>query len=145
IAVDRGWVGQAPMRGHWLSRPVRAHLPRRVVADRKHEIERWRTRGRELIPALAAQSSCGKIHVLEQFSGYWMHRALRMTAGTVAPEAAAPPMVNQRFGQDAPGRIAGAKKKHVINSLGHCYPVSEGFCPYRLPFPGTGIGTRRSA
>src|SRR4051794_2395045 len=64
--LDRGWVLNPPMRGHWLPRPRGADLPRRVVADGEHEIQYGCSRCGEFIPALGAQSLSRKFHLLEQ-------------------------------------------------------------------------------
>src|SRR5262245_43742423 len=47
---DLGRVVNAPMRRHWMPRPDRTRFAGRVITDREHEIDRWRTRGRELGP-----------------------------------------------------------------------------------------------
>ena len=54
-AVNRGWIGYAPMRAHRLAGPNRAHLASSVVANGEHEIERRRIRSCELFPILRAK------------------------------------------------------------------------------------------
>src|SRR5712672_4318699 len=47
-----GRIGNAPMRGHRLSRPNRADLFRCAITDSEHKIEMWCSGFREFIPVL---------------------------------------------------------------------------------------------
>src|SRR5689334_12948840 len=66
LALGCGRIWYAPVRGHRLSRPDRADLVGRVVADGEYEIEMWRPCGRELIPALGAQACRRVVHPLQE-------------------------------------------------------------------------------
>jgi hypothetical protein len=46
----RSEFGNAPVRGHWLTRPGGTGLARGVVADGKHKIEQWRAGFGKLTP-----------------------------------------------------------------------------------------------
>src|ERR1017187_491867 len=50
-------IGHAPVRGHWLARPYRAHLVGRVVTDRKNKIELRGIRPGEFIPGLTPETA----------------------------------------------------------------------------------------
>jgi hypothetical protein len=46
------------------------------------------------------------------------------TAGTAADDTTATPVIKQRFGQDAPRGVAGAKNEYAEDFVGHCYRLS---------------------
>jgi hypothetical protein len=66
FAGGRGGVRQAPMRGHRLPRPDRAHFRFGIVAKRKYEIEFRRFRARELRPVFAAQAGYVIVQLAQQ-------------------------------------------------------------------------------
>src|SRR5262249_47759444 len=58
---DRGRIVDAPVRGQWMTRPMRTVLARGLSAHGDHEIEGRRFGRRELVPALAAQALGGQV------------------------------------------------------------------------------------
>ena len=105
------------MSGHRIPGPHRANFARRLVADREHKIHDGRRRFGELVPAFAAQSAGIEMRLFEQIERERMHRTFWETAGAVAFEAALGPVIDQRFGENAPRGIAGAKKQHIVDPL----------------------------
>src|SRR6516225_7253503 len=103
------------MSGHRSPGPHRTNLARRLVADGEHKIHDWRTRFGELVPAFAAQPAGIEMRLFEQIERERMHRTFWETAGAVAFEAALGPVIDQRFGENAPCRIAGAEKQHIVD------------------------------
>ena len=62
---DSSRIWNAPMRGHWLTRPNRADFFGRVVTYGKHEIHFWGASLGKLVPILAAQPRCGQVRDLQ--------------------------------------------------------------------------------
>jgi hypothetical protein len=114
-----GGVWNAPMGGHRLARPDRAHFIRRVVADGEDEIHHRRARCRKLVPALGAQGGGRVVHLAQQIERIGMNLALRMAAGAEALEAAGALAVEDAFRKDAARGISGAQEQHVINMIRH--------------------------
>src|SRR5437773_207719 len=67
----------------------------------------------KLVPALASHSLARQTELAQEIERERMHGSLGEAAGAVTPEAAAAPMIDQRLGEDAPRRVAGAEKEHV--------------------------------
>src|SRR5215207_5048612 len=53
-SLDGCRIMHAPMRGHRLPGPDRARFRRRLIADRKHKVHKWRLGSGELVPVLTA-------------------------------------------------------------------------------------------
>src|SRR5437588_10154884 len=64
------------------------------------------------------------MQLFELIEGQGMHRALWKASGAIALEAALAPVIDQRFGEDAPRRIAGTEKEDVVGAFIH-----DRFCP----------------
>lgn len=96
-----------------MARPDRADLAGGVVADGDDEVQRRRAGRGELVPALAAQPLARQAELLEQRERDRMHLALGIAARAVPDEAAPAPMVDQRFRDDAAGRIPGTEDQDV--------------------------------
>jgi hypothetical protein len=79
FASLRGGVRQAPMNGHRLPRPDRAHFRCGIVAKRKYEIECRRFRARELRP-VGAQAGYVIVQLAQQIERIGMDAALRMAS-----------------------------------------------------------------
>jgi hypothetical protein len=109
-------IRHAPVRGHGPARPHRADLVCRVVADRDDEIELHCARRRKFIPALAARFGRGDLQVREQLERERVDASARETARAVRAEPALAPMVQQRLGEDAPRRVAGAQEEDIEES-----------------------------
>src|SRR5689334_318477 len=107
------------MGGDRIARPDRADLARGLIADGKDEIHDRRAGASELVPAFAAHFTDGQAKPIKQVQRQWMHCPLRKAAGAIALEAAPAPMVEQRLGEDAPRRVAGAQEQHVVDAILH--------------------------
>src|SRR6266478_8749475 len=59
VSVNRGRIGNSPVRGHGLSRPDRACLFSSTVANREDEVQLGSARTRKFLPAFTAQSGSG--------------------------------------------------------------------------------------
>src|SRR5262245_26394526 len=110
---DFGWsaggirgVRHAPMGRHRLSRPHRAGLSCRVVADRKHEIERRRTWLCKLVPRLRAKARYVVAQALQQLDGMRVDLAFGLAAGAERPQSSLPELAEDGLGHDRAGRIA---------------------------------------
>src|ERR1700730_15836202 len=112
-------VRHAPMGGDRIARPDRADFTGGLVADRKDKIHDRRAGPGELVPAFAAQAACRQMKLFEQVESYGMNRAFRKAAGAIAFEPFLAPMLDQHFGDDAPGLVAGAEKEDVVRSFIH--------------------------
>jgi hypothetical protein len=62
---DGSRVGNAPIRGHWLTRPNRADFFGRVITNSNNEIHFWSARLGKFIPILTAQPLRGQVRVLQ--------------------------------------------------------------------------------
>jgi hypothetical protein len=114
----------APVGRHGLTGPDRTHFLRGVIADGEDEIEWWRVSGRELLPTLAPQMLGGKMIATEDLEGQGMHLPFRMAPSAEGLEATLAPIVQQCLGE-APSRIAGAQKQHVVAMVSHHEPAPE--------------------
>jgi hypothetical protein len=112
------------MRGDRITGPDRTHLARRLIADREDEIHDRRAGSRELVPAFAAQTVRTQMETVEQFERKWVDGTPWITTGAVPSKATFAPMPDQRFGQDAPGRIAGTQEQDVVRFLDHGFRAS---------------------
>ena len=84
VTFDRSWIGQTPMRCHGLAWPDRTNLTGRVITYGEHEIERFRSRNGELIPALRTKVFRRIVLPLQKFERVRMHFAFRKAARTEA-------------------------------------------------------------
>src|SRR5690349_8341537 len=64
------------------------------------------------------------MQLVELIEGQGMHHAFWKASGAIALEAALAPVIDQRFGEDAPRRIAGTVKEYVVGPFIH-----DRFCP----------------
>src|SRR6185437_2653075 len=63
---------------------------------------------------------------MQQLQAHRMDGAFREAAGAIGAEAALTEMIEQRLGQDAPGRVAGAEKEDVVDLLhGRAHPPQQ--------------------
>ena len=118
-AVNGSRIGHTPMRGDRIAGPDRADLTCGLIADGEYEVHDRRTRPGELIPTLAAQIGGRQSKAFQQIERERMHRAAWETPGAKTAESALAPMLDQHFGQYAPGRVARAEKEDVIDLVGH--------------------------
>src|SRR5215469_16157050 len=81
-AFDGCRVTNAPVSRHRLSRPERARLGGGLIADRKHELHRRRTRLSKFAPVFAAQAFGGKTVLFETLKRERIYAPGRMTPGT---------------------------------------------------------------
>ena len=127
-SLDRCRIGHAPVRGHRLPRPHRAHLAGGVVADRDDEVERGRAGRGEFVPGLAAQALGADFQPLQQLDRERVHAPVGMAAGAVSMEPALPAMVERspRQGCCAPScrctgtarcRHEGGRSRHTGSRL----------------------------
>ena len=73
FSLNRGRIGNSPVRRHWLSRPQRAGFFRSVVANRKDGMHRGSASPRKFIPAPTAQvvgRDAGLLQLLQGFRSY---------------------------------------------------------------------------
>src|SRR3984893_17160525 len=124
-------VRHAPMGGDRIARPDRTDFAGGLVADRKDKIHDRRAGPGELVPAFAAQAAGRQMKLFEQVESYGMNRAFRKAAGAIAFEPFLAPMLDQHFGEDAPGRVTGAEKEDVVRSFIHDGPRRPRACALR--------------
>ena len=117
-ASNRCRVGDSPVRRHRFSRPDRAHLTGRVVADSENEIDGRRAGSCKLVPTLASQVLCWEIHALEQLDSHRVHLASGKASRTESAEPTLTPVIEKRLGEDAPRRVARAQEQDVIDTIG---------------------------
>src|SRR5437899_8165085 len=98
------------MRRNRLARPDGADFRRRGIADREDKLHLRRAVLRELIPTLAAQPCNGQPRGFELFQCVWMDTAGRMASRAECVKIRSPTVIQDRFAQDRPRRIASAKK-----------------------------------
>ena len=120
-AGDSGRIGNAPMGGYGLSGPDGADFTSGVVANGKDKIH-WRgARLGEFVPALAAQIGRGEFGRFELLERERIDAAGGKAAGAVSGEIGLAFLVEDGFGHDGTGRIAGAEKEdvavHVVVSV----------------------------
>ena len=113
-SLDGGWIGHAPVRRHWLSRPDGTDFIRRVVADRKDEVKLRRVRFGELIPGFAAKTCGAQIRRLDLLKCLRANDTRWMASGAVGGEVRTAFPIHDRFGHDRAGRVAGAEKQDVV-------------------------------
>src|SRR6202012_631092 len=109
-----GRVSHAPMRGDGLAGPVRADLSGGDIADGDHEFESGRIGRGEFVPGFGAERTDVIIQPLQQIEGVRIDLALGMGAGGPGTEPAAADAIEDGFGQDGTGRIAGAEEKNIV-------------------------------
>ena len=126
---DRGRVFDSPMRRHRLPRPDRAGFAGCVVADGEHEIHDRGVRPGKFVPCLRAQALGGIVEVRQRRDGERVHFALGLPSGRVGAEAARAILVQDAFGEDRAGGIAGAEEQDIENAFG-CGVVRHGLCPW---------------
>src|SRR6266446_7533141 len=116
-----------------------------LVADGEDEIHHWRTGPREFMPAFAAQPVCRQMKPFEQVEGYGMHRAFWKAPGAIAFEPFLAPMLDQHFGEDAPGRVTGAKKedhpRRAPSGAGLRASIVAEATKFSMPRPGAQLAT----
>src|SRR5688572_11744116 len=101
------------MSSHGLTRPDRAGLASRLVADGEDEIQVRRTRGCELIPWLATQT-LGRNPVLsQQFECQWMNFPGGEAPCAVSGEMPASQLVQDALRHDAARGVSRAQKQDV--------------------------------
>ena len=110
------------MGGHRVAGPDRAYLAGGLVADGEDQIHFRRPRPGEFVPALAAQPARIEVGLFEEIERQGVRGALGEAAGAVRLEPSPPPMLQQRFGHDAPSRVAGAEKENIVGLRGHRRP-----------------------
>src|SRR5918994_5669954 len=109
----------APMRGHRLPRPDRARFGRRLIADRKHKVHKWRLGSGELVPVLTAQLVRRKAIFFQKLQGKRVHAASRMTPGAERLKLIFPNGFENSFRHDAARRITSAQKQDIERSFFH--------------------------
>ena len=112
------------MRGHRLTRPHRADLAGRVVADREDEVEPGCARLGELVPVLAAQTIGRHPVPRQQLERERIHPARRMGARAEGAEASGADLPQDGLRHDAARGVAGAEKQDVerasvVAGIGH--------------------------
>jgi hypothetical protein len=107
------------MGRHRLARPDGANFRSGIVANGEHEIELWRTFNGEFIPVLGTKALGGVIELLQQVEGVGMNLALGLASRTVGVEFAKAFALQDGFGENGPGGIAGAEKQHIEYSVRH--------------------------
>src|SRR3984893_15314844 len=130
-ALHGSRVRHAPMNRDRLARPDRADFTGGLVADRKDKIHDRRAGSGELVPAFAAQAAGRQMNLFEQVESYGMNRAFRKAAGAIAFEPFLAPMLDQPFGEEAPGRVTGGEKEDVGRSCIHDWPRRRRACVLR--------------
>src|SRR4030095_6702300 len=74
------WIRNAPMRCHWLARPVRARFTRGIVADSENKIEFWPIRLRELSTAFRTNIANVVVELTQQIECVGMHLAFGLAS-----------------------------------------------------------------
>ena len=103
IALDRGGIFYAPMRGERLAWPYRTALARCVVADGEDEIELGCAGLGELAPVLRVQAIGRIAEALQHIERHRMHLALGLATRAVGTKTTSAHFVHQRFAQDRAG------------------------------------------
>jgi hypothetical protein len=101
------------MGRHRLARPDGANFRSGIVANREHEIEFRRAGNGEFIPVLGAEALGGMVELLQQVEGVGMNLALWLASRAVGFEFSQAFALQDCFGENGTGGIAGAEKKKV--------------------------------
>src|SRR5262249_14402135 len=109
-----GRVVDTPVGRHRLSWPERALLLRGVAAHREDEVEVRRAGLRELVPALAAQTSRRQAAPLHDLQGHRVDLALRPASRAERAKASVPPVVQERLRPDGAGDPAPPRPSAVL-------------------------------
>src|SRR5258708_37669799 len=113
-AANRRRIGNAPMGGHRLTLPDRAHFFGGAVTDRKDEVKLGSSRPGEFIPSLASQACAGQTRPLELLQRLRSNLSRRMTSCTIGGECRLALVVQDRLGHDGPRRVSRAQKQNVV-------------------------------
>src|SRR5438270_9011486 len=108
VAGGLGGIGHAPMRRHRLARPDRTDFVGGIIADGEYEIELGGAVHGKFIPALRAQIGGPVVELPEEIDRVGMHLAFGMAAGAERLEFSSTVAVEDGFGHDRSGRVAGA-------------------------------------
>src|SRR6266403_3443534 len=95
---------------------IGADLAGSLIADGEHEIHFRRAGLGELVPSLAAHTGRSQVQSFQQLDRERMHAAAREAAGAVTLEPSLAPMLDQRLGENASRRVAGAEKQDVVGA-----------------------------
>jgi hypothetical protein len=118
-SIDSSRIRQTPVGGDRLTRPNRADFARCVIADGEYKIHDGYTGPNKSIPALAAQSCGRQVERPQEPDSTRIDRTSGKTAYAETPEAISPPMVQQRFREDAPSQVSGAEGQDIKRLARH--------------------------
>jgi hypothetical protein len=104
------WVRDAPMGGDGLAGPDGADFFCGVVADGEDEIHFWRVGLGEFEPMFAAEACGGNLRRFELLERFGADLAGGITSGAEGGEMGLAVTVQNRFGHDGAGGIAGAQE-----------------------------------
>src|ERR1035437_1954800 len=120
VSLNRGRIGNSPVRGHRLSRPQRAGFLGGVVANREDEVHRGSAGTPEFVPAFTAQAGGGDACHRKLLQRFGTNRPGRMTSSTVGGECRPSFVVEDRVGHDGARRVSRAQEQNVVMSFhGH--------------------------
>ena len=109
-AFDCCWIGNTPVSRHGLTGPDGTDFAGGVVTDGEDEIE-WGSAGLgEFVPGLAAEAGGWKVRRVEKLECDGMNGAFGVAAGTVGGEIRGAFLIEDGFGEDGAGGIAGAEE-----------------------------------
>ncbi|PHJ93937.1 hypothetical protein VF09_37215 [Nostoc linckia z9] len=114
------------MGGHRLAGPDGAGFGSGVVADGEDEIELRRAGYCELVPVLRTGEARVVVHALQKLQRVGVNFTLRLRAGRIGLELASAEPVEDGFGDDRAGGIAGAEEEHMVDLVGHGRSLSWG-------------------
>jgi hypothetical protein len=113
------------MRSHGLAWPDRADLSGRVVADRKHEIERFGSGAGELVPTFRSKVLGRIVLPLQELERVGVYFAFRKASRTEALEFSVTKSIQDGLRENAASGVARTQKKDVVRLVGHISPVAS--------------------
>src|SRR3970282_1741021 len=96
-------------------------MPQPIIATSRKAVHRGSAELRSpgARSAVAAQSVYRHLHGTQHLDAKRIDLAGRVTARRVRLESSTPEVIHHGLGHDAAGRIAGAKKQHVVDLIVH--------------------------
>ncbi len=116
---QRPRVFDTPMRRHRMTDPYRAGFAVRAITDGEDEIHFGRAWLCEDVPALRREASRRIAECVQFLQGMRIDFALWLTARGESPEAPAPFLVEDGFGENGTCGVARAQEEHVVGLVGH--------------------------
>src|SRR5215472_4283299 len=99
-SFDGSRIGNAPICGHWLTRPNGAHFFGGVITNSNDEIHFWSARLGKFIPILTAQALGGQVRVLQLSERFGANESRSVATCAVSGEVGFSFMVHDGLSHD---------------------------------------------